>query len=246
MNKAETAFCINLAEHKEKWDAASTALAEHGFTKVERLDAVKGREIKDLADVPVSLYSRYLLKNPKKRCAHEQLNSLGAIGCTLSHVQCWKMILDRGLPGAFVFEDDIKFVDDFNNAFSRYEKLPSEIELFSFGYWRIRGESEKVGIYRKASLFIGTNGYYVTKEGARKLLENAFPIEIHVDAYIALMGIEKRINLAFSEKVLIAQDVSWGSSVAAGGNWKCMVNEKSALIVITLVLVLFIISHLLR
>ena len=55
----------------------------------------------------------------------------------------------------------------------------------------------------------GTGGYFITKEGAKKLLETAFPIDIQVDLYICLCSEMKRIQCV-SNRTLVLGSLSEG------------------------------------
>ncbi len=221
-------FCINLKQHEQKWINAKTALNKYNFD-VERIDAVIGKDIIDIEEAGLSLYARYILNNPEQRTSHEQLNSYGGIGCILSHLKCWQKIVNRNLEkGAFIFEDDLYITDQFNIKFTKYmEELPNDIDVFSFGYMTTRSSCispllAEEGNFKSCNLFFGTQGYFVSLEGAKKLIKYTFPIEVQVDSYISLLGQEKKIKLLFSKESLIKQYNINGSAIQHDICWLCI------------------------
>ncbi len=235
-------FCINLKQHPQKWNSMYTELTNHGFKQIERVEAVDGKLLTKQDLNQVSLLSKHIL-NTNSRCLHEQLSSVGSIGCYLSHVNCWKEIVKRNLPNAFIFEDDAVFIQDtfktFNNCMIN---LPKDIDVFSFGYSINRDSLVWTnGLYAKHDLFFGTQGYYITNEGAQKLLKYAFPIELQVDSYIALLGQSEKINLLFSKKPLMLEYNITGSSIYVPCI-KCNLNSidttKYVYIIIILVIII--------
>lgn len=174
-----------------------------------------GKELsQEYIDSVVSVYARFLIKNPEQRCSHEQLNTLGAIGCYLSHMICWQIIVDENLEYAFIFEDDLSFINNFMDILPKYiSKHDKDADVFSFGYSSKHSCKNKKD-YTKCKFF-GTQGYYVTNEGAKKLLRYSLPIENHVDGYISVLSNIEYINLVFSSKSLIYQNNITGTSVGS-------------------------------
>lgn len=221
-----TAFCINLKHHPQKWEKSFKALSENGFKNIRRIEGVYGKELsQEYIEQNVSVYARFLLKNPEQRCSHDQLTTLGAIGCYLSHVMIWKTIVNENLENAFVFEDDLSFVKEFKNTIPHYlSNLNSNIDVFSFGYNNKDNNS-----------FMGTQGYYITNDGAKKLLQYAFPIESHIDRYMGISNNIRYINLFFSPKTLVIQNNINGSSVSSSYFcWKCILPSNVYLFILYL------------
>ena len=239
-------FCINLKQHPEKWNRIQNNLLYYNFKNIERVEAVDGKLLSQDELKQVSMFSKYVINN-ELRCLHEQLSSLGSIGCYLSHIKCWKEMIKRNIPNAFIFEDDALFIEDkfinFNNCIIN---LSNTIDIFLFGYSNNRDSLVwNNGLYAKYNLFFGTQGYYITNIGAQKLLKHAFPIEIQVDSYIAIMGQLKNINLLFSKESLMLEDNITGSSIYVPCI-KCHISSVETKYICVIIVLIIIIIILLK
>ncbi|MGO8693168.1 MAG: glycosyltransferase family 25 protein, partial [Rectinemataceae bacterium] len=160
---------------------------------------------------------------------------INELACTLSHLVMFQSMLDSGLERLLVFEDDAVFLRR-NAAWVSYclERLPVDWELFYLGYrdgelrgfqrefqellGRKRDPSEVVsrsvgrGI-RTAAGHDYTHAYAVTSEGARKLLEGAYPVQYTADGWLEHKVIERKITAYISVPKLFAQQESLGSSI---------------------------------
>lgn len=197
-------YCINLKTRTDRWEAFSKqpAVKElQASMPFEKFDAVVGASVDVQNDPRISLRSKRNIKDSVRR-DHEDLNTTGAIGCYLSHVEIWKKIASNPEPYGVVLEDDAKLPDDFLRKLetglremANLEKTP-DIWTFSYGwkfYYETRGRelpqnnpANLHGDWVYNTCPGGTAGYCVSKEGAKKLLERAFPIEMHVDWYICM------------------------------------------------------------
>src|SRR3990167_3975338 len=78
-----------------------------GFKNVNHFSAVPGRkmDIKKLRDEGIISIRSYddLLSG---RSDSSGMSSLGAIGCTLSHYELWKLCIDKNLPFITIAEED--------------------------------------------------------------------------------------------------------------------------------------------
>jgi len=155
--------------------------------------------------------------------------------CTLSHLVMLQTMLDRGLERLLIFEDDAVFLRR-NAPWVAYclERLPEDWELFYLGY----RDGELRGFQRELQELLGrrrhpgevvsravgrglrtaaghdyTHAYAVTAEGARKLLDGAYPVEYTADGWLERKVLEKRIAAYISIPKLFIQQESLGSSI---------------------------------
>jgi GR25 family glycosyltransferase involved in LPS biosynthesis len=140
---------------------------------------------------------------------HEDLNTAGGVGCYLSHVEVWRKIASNDEPFGIIFEDDTRLPDDFvpilKLCMRDFNLLPEMPDVWSFSYgwdffYKTKGKDLPQDLpenHRGPWIYNtcpgGLNGYMLTKEGARKLLESAFPLDMHVDLYICMMVDLKRV-----------------------------------------------------
>lgn len=212
-------FLINLDRHKTKYNNSMKILKSIGLNNIERISAVDGRKI-NLKDIDLTWYTKFLLRKPNYRCAHEQLNTRGAIGCYLSHMKCWETLVKNGYDNAFIFEDDLNILKNFLYEFNQL-MIPSDCDLLSFGYIDGTNKVKVNDQFLKCDTFMGTQGYFITSKGAEKLLKYAFPMETQIDAYISLMNYFKKINLYLTIKTMVTQKNITGSSINYIDCYKC-------------------------
>lgn len=217
-------FIINLDQHLVKYKNAKTALEKQGFINIQRIPAIDGiRHDIDNYSKTLTLHTQFLIDNPDYRCSHQQLNTLGGVGCYLSHVKCWKKMLEAGYPEIIVFEDDLNLIPNFKEEYNKMmESIPIDCDILSFGYLRLLDKHLFKGpIEMLRTKYYGTQAYYITKQGAEKLLSKAFPIEMQIDGYISLMNYYNYINIYFTKLILVTQQNITGSSINYIACYKC-------------------------
>ena len=197
-------YCINLKHRTDRWNKFSNQPAIQQIKEkynFERFEAVSGSAIDVQNDSRISLRTKRNIKESTRR-EHEDINTAGGIGCYLSHVELWKKVAEGSEPFAIIFEDDTQLPDDFlatfEKCFDDKNLLPEmpDVWTFSYGwsfYYDTRGlkypqdrTENKRGPWIFNTCPGGLNGYFLTKEGAKKLGETAFPIDMHVDLYICM------------------------------------------------------------
>lgn len=215
---------INLKNHVLKYNNSLNTLVKTGLSKenIVRLDAIDGNKLDNILDLS-GIYCQFLIDNPEYRCSHQQLNSKGGIGCFLSHKACWEMYKDD-FRGVIIFEDDLHIpnIDTFKNELNEYfTDLPDDCDVLSFGYSYLFDKLDtNAKITKSTTFFFGMQGYYVSQNGIKKLLDNIRQIDIHVDAYISLLAKLDLINLYFSKESLVKQR-NTKSSIQTGNCYKC-------------------------
>ena len=119
------------------------------------------------------------------RKGHYQLTR-GAVGCYLSHLKVLERIAASRDPGGIVFEDDSKVPRNFCKKFttSVYDLREKAMDMLLFGCVCMKCNP---GRTRKVSRFFQTHGYYVTREGAQKILNilSGAQIEQQIDSALS-------------------------------------------------------------
>lgn len=118
-------------------------------------------------------YDYHKMKND-----HRTINTLGAIGCYMSHENAWKEIIKKNKPD-LIIEDDITVLDyNYNNFvdswISENHDKPRIVWL-SYGY-----------LNKESDLLWGTGSYIINPKAAEILLKHSRPIDIQVDSYMHL------------------------------------------------------------
>lgn len=208
-------YVINLDRSRDRWDRVSGPLAAaFGARNVVRVSAVDARTMTD-ADLRVDprVHDRLrdqLLRGEQRRYTNE-IDSKGAIGCSLSHMECWRRILASGAPG-IVAEDDLN-PDQLTpelRALVHHAAAAKLGDVVLFGWSNMDGEPVHTATVdgrklRDVRWFEGTHFYMVTPEGARKLLNRALPVDTHVDHYIARESRLGRVHVVAFEDNLVRQ-----------------------------------------
>lgn len=241
-------FLINLDRDVTKYRKSMKILKENGFDSIQRISAIDGRKV-DTNKINLTWYTKYLLKKPQNRCAHEQLNTLGGIGCYLSHIKCWKKLINSKYEGAFIFEDDLEVIKNFADTFNQLT-IPSDCDYLAIGYIFANNIKKVNDQFIKCDTFTGTQGYFITTKGAKKLLKYIYPIESQIDGFISMMNYFKKINLYLVNKPLVVQNNITSSSINYIDCYKCYLpnslsNTFTPYIFIILTMVVFLIILLL-
>jgi GR25 family glycosyltransferase involved in LPS biosynthesis len=198
-------YCINLKHRADRWERFSKQPELEELKKnykFDRFEGINGSAINIMKDDRISLRTKRNIKEHIRR-DHEELNSAGGVGCYLSHTGVWKRFLEGGEAYAMILEDDAViydgFVQDFQRAMRDVTLLPQMPDVWFFNvptplYYEYKGKpypttvkEQNLGpwVTKTCSPF---TGYLLSRQGAEKLLETAFPIDMHVDLYTCLAG----------------------------------------------------------
>lgn len=123
-------------------------------------------------------------------------------GCALSHLLLAKEIIDQGLPGLVIFEDDaiLSEADYFSEFLDN--RLYEEADLIQLGYgparvWRFglgrRQQTSRLATERLVFNAGLASAYSLSKRGARYLWEHATPLRCVADWPCDLRPIRPRI-----------------------------------------------------
>lgn len=129
----------------------------------------------------------------KKRKTLEFIASDKEVACAMSHITAWKKIVETNQP-SIVVEDDMAMSEThIRNMVNQLNRMPDDTEMYLLQFNGINLKSKKMTRgYIDVHQFTGTLAYYLTPQGAKKLLANAFPIVFQVDTYAARAGLRVR------------------------------------------------------
>lgn len=163
-------FIINLARRKDRWQKMQSHLEE--FRNVERFEAVDGKTVK-------------LTEKEKKIFTGNDHNwRAGVIGCALSHLRLWeKLTKEKNIDAYLVYEDDIELSSQFSRKIDSLldNYAGQDFILLASHFPKMYRNSETHNLSSNAYNIVrwkytpkcvgGTQGYMISKEGARKLLK---------------------------------------------------------------------------
>lgn len=198
-------FCINLDRRPERWQLFSEQPGVKGVDII-RFPAVDGKSL-SLQDSRISPETRIRILS-KTRRSHAEINTLGAIGCTLSHLSVWKRFQTEYRDSEFciVLEDDAQIPQGLFLAVNRLlPTLPVSLDIWCLGY-NLRNDSsvQFQGPWSIPLSFWGTSAYVLRKSAIPRLQEQLLPIECHLDQYLCTQQILGRVRIAIHANIHLA------------------------------------------
>jgi GR25 family glycosyltransferase involved in LPS biosynthesis len=191
-------YCINLKERPDRWERF---IQQPGVQRIqqafpfERFEGINGKLLDIKTDTRVSLRTKRNILYQKRR-DHEDLDTAGGVGCYLSHYSCWKKFLDTDKEKLFILEDDAEIPTTFLEELATAMEDLNQEDIKRPDIWML---AKPFGPTLTKALELGSptysknwsydimaplTGYILTREGAKILCENAFPIDGHVDHYM--------------------------------------------------------------
>jgi glycosyl transferase family 25 len=115
----------------------------------------------------------------------------GEIGCFLSHRRAWQSIIDLGLCGGLILEDDVELErPGFDRALEVSADAIRSSDLVRLRLmhrtprlWRARGECR---VERPAVTPLGTQAQLVSRAGARRLLDATARFDRPIDVFLQM------------------------------------------------------------
>lgn len=222
-------LCINLDEATERWTRTKTAVAAAlPNLPLVRIPAVNGRDLdpKD-PQLPLSSLCRLRLLERRTLCHHMQIDSVGAVGCFLSHIACWQWLLkEPSAEFALVIEDDICFRSDVADHLDSALALRTRLDYCILGYKTThdgvpprRVLVDGLPLYDRYK-FEGAHFYLVTKAGARTLLRHTVPLQMHVDLWLGVLMEIGRVRGFVWPVSLASQCRGWVESGIGHFDWE--------------------------
>lgn len=167
--------------------------------KFNFFDAVYGRDLSQefLSEVDREFpISRFNTKKPL---------TLGEIGCAMSHINAYHYIVNNNIDRAIILEDDAIVSQEFEAIVKdSLKKVSSKMEILFYEHGKAKSyfwkknlvERYKLVRYRTPSknskrAINRTTAYLITLNGAKKLLEYAYPIRLPADYLTGALQITK-------------------------------------------------------
>lgn len=187
-------YVINLDRRPDRWQQISKMLRASGFQNIYRIPAIDGKKI-DTTQIQTLVDPAVFKTLGKKRNQDEDLGSVGAIGCYLSHYKVWRTIVESGKPG-IVIEDDLLVIPSLNKfeIVGQPEKFLRGYDIVLLANLALRDKTKrnfkvgKFGVYPYDGMFFGLHFYYLTPQGALKFLNSPdiFPLKYQVDSFMGI------------------------------------------------------------
>lgn len=166
------AFIINLERNKNRYFYTKRLLQEAGFENLVPFAAIDGVASRDSENEYDQRY-RAVFGSFNLPGLRGGVGGGGQGGCTLSHLTLWSWCAIGKYDGMLIFEDDALPRPDFKEIFPKYwNAIDQDVDMVFLGNSLSKEDIEKIPegqlIEYRASMC--THSFYITKEGARKLL----------------------------------------------------------------------------
>lgn len=169
-------FLINLDEHAAKRTFMEAQFDALGLPLV-RLQAALGRDPAVRAAAAVASYATL---------------TDGEIGCFESHRRFWQRVIDDGLPGAYVIEDDVVVASDYgdltfsDDILQQADVIKIDQGVRNVGHYGTTAVpiSRDRDLVRLLGTEFSTGCYFVTKRGAARLLAASEKYFVPVDRFM--------------------------------------------------------------
>lgn len=211
-------YLINLKWNKDRYKNFlklynSTDLSPIGIKTVE---AVEGKKIDDIRSlVSEKAYTELIdAERLGYRTKHYQITR-GAIGCYLSHLNTYELIVNSDKDFAIIFEDDVKF--NTSNILQEIQEkikvMPSDWDLMLLGC--VCYVCHKYDHYYDASKFILLHGYIIKKSSAKKIIEllKDKPIEKQIDSKFSDLILEGKLKVYCLKEQLAVQNNIYNTNI---------------------------------
>ncbi len=205
-------YCINLKDRTDRWNRFVSQPALQDLKErfpFERFEGVNGKTIDIANDSRVSIRTRRNILLQKRR-DHEDLDTPGGVGCYLSHYGIWTKFAQSNEDACLIFEDDAYILPSFLpslqaawkdlNQFDEENKPDVWILSYPFSTSMIQilgtQNTERQGNW-EYNVHAPNTAYIVFRRGVQKLIDNALPIDGHLDHYmfrLAQLGIIKHVH----------------------------------------------------
>jgi glycosyl transferase family 25 len=205
---------INLETAVERRRVMARQLADFGlaFTRV----GVDMRVVR-AADIDAEVERRL----PGMRFDRKAL-SAAEIGCWVSHLSAWRLLLQSGSATCTVVEDDLVLLPGFDEAIAAIAARPSIDIVYLGTYSRNVSQRRRIDIggqavHEPVGVILNTWGYNVTREfAARFLAADHRTIALPIDHYLGGRGRRARPRIGVLQPTVVREDPVLGTASQIG------------------------------
>jgi GR25 family glycosyltransferase involved in LPS biosynthesis len=213
-------YCINLERRIDRWNLVKAQPGFKEFKSIERYIGIDGKLLNIKEDSRISfLTKRNILLNTRR--AHEELSTVGGVGCYLSHATLWQKFLNESsAPVALILEDDIKLpvgisktLQSFLNA-SPILADPTQWDFCILSpssspvYTKLEGPFRDSSTLFRLERFTCLAGYMITRRGVERVLPHLFPVESHIDGFLSAVSSLHMIDLIGPKRAILGYTIT--------------------------------------
>jgi GR25 family glycosyltransferase involved in LPS biosynthesis len=186
-------YVVSMKERADRWKRFTDQPAVAMLKRMKRSIAVNGKKLDPLNDRRISVRTRLNIFRNYRR-SHHEIATMGAVGCSLSHIEIWKKFLNSGAKYCLVMEDDALITETSLTAINKLiPELPKEWGIWLLGCYKANLVHEAMDVkpWNRIYNFTASHAYLMTRAAAKILLGDATPIESHIDHYMSNISILK-------------------------------------------------------
>ena len=146
------------------------------------------------------------------RRSHYEIATLGAIGSSMSHIGVWKRLVASGAPMCLVLEDDVVLNEiQLNSIRDMINSAPEGWGVWILGCYlpNLILQPYEGKKWSRVYNFTAAHAYIITREAAKIFLEEAFPIEMHIEYYMTTASIIREVPIVHNEDVHLEFSGRW-------------------------------------
>jgi GR25 family glycosyltransferase involved in LPS biosynthesis len=215
-------FVMNMDSRKDRWNALVKQPEFQNIPNLKRFSSINGKALDINTDPRIGVKARYNIKHHTRR-SHDMLDSLGGVGCALTHIALWQKLVESDQNVFLIMEDDIVIPEgSWQKVVKLFHKYPYLANTKNWDFWSLGNHlcdpkpmdpTKKMRYKTRKSTdkwieckeFFGLNAYFLTKEGAKKLLKEVFPIIQHIDWFISYYAQTQPFKIIFNPYVSFKQ-----------------------------------------
>jgi glycosyl transferase family 25 len=191
-------YVINLYHCKDRLELFKNTYNFHNID-YEVISAIDGNKLDINRLHKEQIVGDYVMNtmNKKIRDYHYEINTMGAIGCYLSHIEVWKKIKeDKNCNYGMIFEDDVIINNNITDKviYEYINDLPNDWDILLLNKNRVVMTREKNNLF-KVSKFICTHSYVIKKNSIDKILKELMPINQQIDFKLSCLATLGKINI---------------------------------------------------
>ncbi len=191
--------CINLLRRSDKRQFIEKQFGEAGFN-FKIFTAIDGLEI------DINQLIRDGILAPDNFCPATGMPLTPAqIGAYLSHYELWKAALKSPNKISLILEDDALMICDKPKLEEFVRHIPADADLFFINRRKNKIKHVSLHVSKFACHFWGLTAYFLTKQGAEKLITLSLPVHKSADESISELNESGIINCYCSRQELIVE-----------------------------------------
>lgn len=171
---------VNLDSSADRWTSMLHQCDLLGLSP-QRVSAVRGSLLTEKQKSDVYQLSANLTK-------YDKILNNAEIGCYMSHIRCWELIVEQELDFALVLEDDAILTDNIVKYIEKLAHTSSDWDYIKLSHGsKVKSAADAIELgdgltlRKELKLPSTTTGQLISLSGAKKLLKHAYPIARPVD-----------------------------------------------------------------